>query len=79
MKISRACSKCIAFQICDVGYPNRGNDACRNFHAAMESKITAHNIPSMPCNSINECTYWDKLPSCPIVNCVRVKMHGIHW
>ena len=48
MKISRACSKCIAFPICDVGYPNRGNDACRNFHDAMESKITAHNKQSMP-------------------------------
>jgi len=43
MKISRACSKCIAFPICDVGFPNRGNDVCRNFHDAMESKITAHN------------------------------------
>ena len=48
MKISRACSKCIAFPICDVGYPNRGNDACRNFHDAMESKITAHNKQSTP-------------------------------
>jgi hypothetical protein len=53
MKISRACSKCIAFPICDVGYPNRGNDACRNFHDAMESKITSHNKRVMPCKHTN--------------------------
>jgi hypothetical protein len=66
MKISRACSKCIAFPICDVGYPNRGNDACRNFHDAMESKITAHNKQSMPCRGINECPYLNDLKSCPV-------------
>ena len=43
MKISKSCFYCFARQICSLGNDERGGDVCRNFHKAVEEKITSYN------------------------------------
>ena len=45
MKIPRECRLCLGREICGLGCLSRGNEMCRDFHNAIESKITVRRKP----------------------------------
>ena len=67
MKIPRECRLCLGREICGLGCLSRGNEMCRDFHNAIESKITVRRKPPVQQRkgeNAPDCHACGRSPSC---------------